>query len=1773
MGEVAQLRTKRSVLKGQLTRFSNFFENIDNADEVANEVLSQLRVRLDKIEPLFEEFNELQTKIEILDTTELEKDDRESFEKNYFEVIGKVKTCLNLHDEMSEASVRSARVGNGSETNVNSNVGNQNNFLSLVKLPPIKMPTFDGKYDRWLEFKDVFLALVHDNESLSKIQKFYYLRESLEKDASEALKSINVCADNYEVAWQFLIERYERKNLIINNHLHDMFEYPKIYKESHIELRNICDSFVKHLKALKALGENTESWDRLVIYLIANKLDVITRRDWENYKFLGNLPTINDILTFLRQKSDLLEKMNYFKTNKTHELTTNKKPATRSYGLAATDQSETTFKCYFCQGLHPIYRCDDFLKHSIENRIEQVKRLKLCFICLRNSHPTWKCKMKKCFKCKGAHNTILHLPVRKENNQTNNTPTLNSNNPEPCDATVPSTTAATAVWNLPLETGERMSTNDAVRSETHALAGAEDCEVARLCDSSQVLLSTVVVKLKCFDGRFIEARALLDSGSQSNFMSTRICDLLNIRPQKIEHIVKGVGQTITHVNKRVNVDMSSKNNEFMTRLNCLVVSNIICKLPNISFKKEPLKIPSNFYLADPQFNVCKEIDLLLGSDVFWRVLKPGHHMLGVDLPVLKNTVFGWVVAGKMAPNDKYLEKTVSCLSLLEPERPLEEIICKFWNIEEVGSNKNLTDEERYCEEYFEKTVERDTTGRYIVKIPFKPEVKDLGYSRDKALKRFHLLETKLKKNPDLAKEYKQFMLEYQDLKHMSEVELKNEEGYFLPHHAVLKSTSVTTKCRVVFDSSCKTNNNLSLNDVQYVGPTLQQDIFSILSRFRLYKYVMTADVSKMFRQILVAPEHRKYQKIFWRDNQNDNLKVFTLNTVTYGNASSPYLAVKCLFHLASQNVEVFPNVSNIIKRDFYIDDLLTGGNNKDVILNLQRDITKVLNSAGFQLRKWLCNDKDLLKNFELFDDLEINVLNIGQGEQNKTLGVFWDSNEDVITYKINVSSVLPLRIISKRSILSVVCQVFDPLGLVGPVIIKAKLIIQELWRAKIGWDDELPSNTLKIWLDFQKDLEFINQIQIPRQVVFSNYISLELHGFSDASEKAYGACLYIRCVMSSNVFICNLLCAKSRVAPIKQISLPRLELCAALLLSNLYEKAKDSLELDFDRTFFWTDSQIVLAWIKDSPGRWKTFVGNRVSEIQSLTKNGNWAHVKSLENPADLLSRGISSRDLKNNDLWWKGPRWFQIENSSWSIPVFDNLEVIPEERKTVTCLIVNNEDSLVNNLLKRFSSFKRICKVLAYILRFISNIKFKDKRLSGNLNLEEINTAKNLLITFVQREVFAKEYVCLLSNKPLSKNSKILSLNPFLKDNLIHVGGRLKNANQPFAKRHPIILPSGHTLTKLILIYEHERLLHCGAQMLLCSIRESYWPLSGRKNCKSIVRSCVKCFKTNPRPNKYLMGDLPSIRVNDHSVFLNVGTDFGGPFMLKDRKTRGAKLSKAYMCLFICMSVKAVHLELVSELTTDAFLAAFKRFISRRGRPVNVYSDNGTNYTGANNELKRMYDFLSKNSNEISNKLVDEMITWHFIPAKSPSFGGIWEAGIKSAKSHIKRVIGNHSLTFEEFTTVLTQIESVLNSRPLCPMTSDPEDFAALTPSHFLIGRQLTALPEPSLTNIPENRLKKWQLLQSMVQHYWSRWHKEYLSELQTRVKWREKSPELLRVGSLVLLREDNMPSLSWPLGRVVQLCPGKDGETRVVKILVRDKEVLRAVNRVCTLPIDNIN
>nr|CAI5825550.1 unnamed protein product [Callosobruchus analis] len=1139
------------------------------------------------------------------------------------------------------------------------------------------------------------------------------------------------------------------------------------------------------------------------------------------------------------------------------------------------------------------------------------------------------------------------------------------------------------------------------------------------------------------------------------------------------------------------------------------------------------------------------------------------------MPFLQNTRLGWIIAGTFGIANQ--EESFSYLTV-DAEESTNELVSKFWTLEEVKNDRVTSLGDQYCEKYFVDNFKRNSDGRIIVKIPFKEKLNELGQSRDIAIKRFYSLERRLQKNEGLRQNYIEFMRDYQALDHMTEIadDPENPEGYFIPHHAIIKQSSVTTKCRIVFDASCKTDSGLSLNDVQYIGPTLQNDLTDILLRFRTYKYVIAADVSKMYRQILIDASQRKYQKIFWRENPDSDLKCFQLNTVTYGMASSPYLAVRSLKQLSQETVEISPIVSKVIDEDFYMDDLLTGANSESSLLEIQRGVTNVLAKSCLDLRKWMCSDPELIRRFEINENLEASILNLGEGENNKTLGICWNAVKDTMQYSVR-SKVDHCDVFSKRSILSSVCQIFDPLGLIGPVVITGKLIIQELWKLKISWDDAVPPEIKQRWITFERDLECLNNLRIPRRCLITNNTLIELHGFCDASERAYGACIYIRSFSASVGYSSNILCAKTRVAPLKLVSLPRLELCGAVLLANLAKRVCSALNINFDRKYYYTDSMVALAWIKGEPTRWKTFVANRVSEIQGLTSSCEWYHIASEDNPADVLSRSLPPSQLENHNLWWHGPKWLTQENSSWKVSSNIKIDLaVPEQRKLAsTTLLAGNNQNVVLNLIDKFSSFLRLQRVLAYVLRFLNSCKMQNKRRVGVLSREELDDSLRLLIKTVQLECFEVEYNCLLKGKQIPTKSNILALNPFMHQDVLRVGGRLNNADKTFNAKHQIILPKGHKLTKLLLIYEHERLMHCGAQQLLYSIREKFWPLHARNTCKQVVRQCVTCFKVKPTEVAYLMGSLPEYRVNENLPFINVGVDYGGPFLVKTRTRSRTTPTKIYIALFICMTTKAVHLEPVTELSTDAFLSTLKRFIARRGKPINIYSDNGKNFVGAKNELNRMYEMIESNHEVISNELSKDRINWHFIPPRSPAFGGIWEAGIKSSKFHLKRVIGLRVVTFENFLTILTQIEGIMNSRPLSPLSLDPGDLSALTPAHFLIGRSLTALPEGELTAIPDNRLNQYQKLQSLIQHFWSRWSKEYLTELQTRAKWKRDHKVLLKPGVMVLVKNEDLVICRWQLGRVVAVYPGPDGVVRVAEVQTTRGTSRRAVNKLCVLPV----
>lgn len=368
--------------------------------------------------------------------------------------------------------------------------------------------------------------------------------------------------------------------------------------------------------------------------------------------------------------------------------------------------------------------------------------------------------------------------------------------------------------------------------------------------------------------------------------------------------------------------------------------------------------------------------------------------------------------------------------------------------------------------------------------------------------------------------------------------------------------------------------------------------------------------------------------------------------------------------------------------------------------------------------------------------------------------------------------------------------------------------------------------------------------------------------------------------------------------------------------------------------------------------------------------------------------------------------------------------------------------------------------------------------------------------------------------------------------------------------------------------MYEHRRLMHCGPQLLLASVREHFWTIGGRNLAKAVVRGCTICFKANPKQITPIMGNLPESRLRPSAPFEISGVDYAGPFLIKSRRGRGGSITKCWISLFVCFITRAIHIELVSSLNSETFIMALRRFAVRRGKPKVVYSDNGTTFVGAK---KLLATFFKENERVISDQAINDGINWKFIPACSPHFGGIWEAGVKSVKFHLKRVINNASLTFEEFYTLLTQVEAILNSRPLFPMSTDPSDLSPITPAHLLVGRSLTTIPHPDVRNWPENCMRRFQRIQQLAQHFWERWSKEYIGELQQRCKWKQSQGHL-QADSLVIVKEDNQPPRYWKVGHVLQLHPGKDNISRVATIKTSSGVIKRAFPKICPLPISDI-
>jgi len=1605
-----------------------------------------------------------------------------------------------------------------------------------VPLPKINIPKFDGEYGKWHTFSDLFKKVVHE-QPISAAQKFWYLKTVLSGEAERLIKHLALTERNYAAAWDLLNDRYDNKRVLTATLVQQLVEYSNVTSDAK-SIKSFHDLIQENLSALRNVDLDVDSWDPILLQILVKKLDRHTHVLYESQiKNPRELQSMKDFLKFLEQRFQALESLGNKEKGKSHENQGGAKPK-------ATSATVTSSQCRFCaEKGHAIYYCKKFIEMKPKERLNWVTKQRLCPKCIKAEHSAQSCKTRSCPRCKRNHNSLLHLD--KQDNTAKGQSSENSK---------PSTTIAVSDASTHVE---NKTPNDVAASLTASIPTEPK--------KSYGLLGTAIIYLENRKGQQIEFRALLDSCSQINIITERAARKLGINQAAGSIDVSGVGLSSNSTNKQVRTRLSSKNNDFNASLLAYTMPAIVTNQPSVNFNINSWPIPKEIPLADPEFHAPGPIDVLIGVELYHDIVQTKVIRMGKDLPVLEKTVFGYVVTGRIGESVLTCAPTCAVLT-----NKVELDLKKFWELEEVQEEtKCLTVEEQLCEEYFNRSVSRNKDGRFIVKLPFKDEPQRLGLSEEMAKQRFLAVVRRLNANPQLKRDYAAFMQEYLELGHMTEIEHNSikHPAYFLPHHGVIRPESTTTKLRVVFDASAATSRKISLNDVLSTGPTIQDDLFSILTRFRLPKFVFTADIEKMYRQILVHQSDRRYQLIFWRNNDQEPLKTFQLNTVTYGTTSAPYLAMKCLQRLAQLEENNHSVGAEIVQKNFYVDDVMTGFNTLSEALHARDDLVRLLQKGGFKLRKWCANHPKILESMDSTDvaiKLDFNTMD---SSNIKTLGQVWSPTSDEFQIKINV---VDHGNCTKRTVSSDISRIFDPLGLLGPVTVEAKLFLQHLWERKLDWDEPLPSELADKWTQYMDSLSCLNGIKVQRHMFASEVPNhIQLHGFADASERAYGGVIYLRSTTPSGRVIVRLLCAKSRLAPMKRLTIPKLELCAAVLTARLAARAKKCIQLPDVATTLWSDSEIVLSWINASSSSYYAFVANRISIIQGISEKTQWRHVGTKDNPADMLSRGIAANKLGNQNIWFYGPMFLHGSESKWPAPFTPKAQCKEEQKRTVMTTTSTACQPQFLKAINHSNSFNKLQRIVAYVLRFA--YRASPLQTDGiNLSIEEIARSRKFIIKTMQQEEFKEEIKLLSHGTEVHKTSPLKGLAPFIDDQgLIRVGGRLQASSLKTDTKHPILLPD-HPLTRVLMEETHIKNKHVGAQGLIAIMRQQYWPLKAKILARMVIHRCIICTKAKPKLMQQIMGNLPTDRVEPARPFINTGVDFWGPIWTH-YKLRGKRPTKSYVAVFCCFASKAIHMEVVTDLTTDAFLMALKRFIGRRGICRKIYCDNATNFVGAKNELQELKDaiFNSKSQERLKTVCSFYNIEFVFMPARAPHFGGLWEAAVKSAKNLFKKSAASASFTYEELETFVIEIEAILNSRPLTQNSSDPNDFAAITAGNLLTGDPLTATVDPDAQPLQLSLKKRWGRIMNLKDEFWNRWRSEYLADLQQRVKWRSKENNI-QIGQLVLIHEDNSPSMQWPMGRIVETFPGPDGQIRVVNVRTHNGILKRAIHRLAPLPID---
>ena len=1649
---------------------------------------------------------------------------------------------------------------------------------SVVKLPKLQLPTFSGVKLEWQSFFDIFEAAIIKQPSLTDVQKFVYLKSCLTGSAKAAIEGLSLADKNFRIAIDLLKERFGSPDTLINNHLRSIQDQSCL-SESVDNLRCFFDNVTLHSRCLKSLGVDPSSYERVVLPSLMSKLPYNIKlpmcdaaggciTDFEMFLHLlgreiRKRETIAECYSSEKRNSSRNETRSAKgmddKSSSVVALFNETNPHTSDISPAGspTPQPQRPYvnrvTCTFCNGDHKSSWCTS-LKY-VDDRLDFLKKEKRCFSCMKTNHTSRICKAKRqCHKCPGKR--FHHIAICPS--------IIQARQPEPQISQTLSTTVQTVSC-------------DATQGNT--------------LTHWQVMLPTAKALLMSPDGKKeLVVKVVLDTGSTRSFVREDLCEHLAIPkgPEQEWNLnTFGSSETFRHASSPVDLKLKKVNSSNLLNLSAYSCEKICKAQASVNIQSFPhLK---DLDLADPHDDRDKqhEVGILIGADNYYDFVFGDQIIRAEDGGLVAiNSKLGWLLQGRAFPITDQTRNSLSELVMLSASssNDLKEQLRMFWDLEHLGVLERESERAEFLPDI------QLEGGRYTVSLPWKLPKSNLPLPSNftVALKRLKRSYEQLSNDKALLREYQKILddqIKKQIIEKVTDSDRNKFPIHYLSHRPVIRSNAKSTKVRIVFDASCReSSRSPSLNDCLLQGPCNLPQVATLLVTFRQHAIGITADIEKAFLQVKIHPDDRDLLRFLWFDSSG-RLEIFRHASLVFGLTCSPAV-LECVIqeHLNSVEGEN-PEIIDMLKRNMYVDNVVTGCQTADEAKEFFITSKQAFSSGGFNLRQWISNSKELNQfiremtsktlpqqqdSSNIQEDLSTASSAILNPEaslidcETSVLGLPWSpvTDEFVISFKELPWSGDPL---TKRKILQDASQFYDPLGFVSPLLITPKLMFQSLCKSKEKWDSTVSNALSKEWKKWRDEMSKFHKT-IPRtyQSLNRSVTGAELHAFADASTVAYACVLFMRIEYDDGSISCPLVMSKARVAPLGGLSVPRLELLACLLLSKLVCFLRPHFQ--HMNVVAWSDSQTALHWISGENKIWPIFVQNRVSEIRNNLSGVEWKYVPSYQNPADLPSRGASSStSLLSNDNWWNGPDFLRLEPRHWPLQESQEMPEVLQESSNASNIELQSEHvflssheassqpSLLNVFnLEKFSSFEKLLKVTALVLRFVKLLKREAN--DSNISASDIESAELMWIKQLQEREYTAELGYLRHGQPKTKLAR--NLNLYLDgEGRIRSKGRA-SAILTAATNDPVLLPRHKFLITMVINDAHTAVAHSGVSATLAKVRERFWILSGRQRVKQHIRHCHLCQRLQVLPYATkTVPELPAFRLGHIRAFASVGVDYCGPLYFRSNG-EGTSV-KCYICLFICASTRAVHLELTPDLSTESFIRVLKRFVSRRGVP-NIISDNAKNFKAAFNRIQAVSE-----EEAVANYASSKRIVWKFIVERAPWMGGFYERIVKDIKLSLKKTIRKSLLKYEELETVVVEVEGILNSRPLTYVGEENEQLN-LSPSHFLILQRITQNPDGQFPQAGLTLHDKLRYRQNLLNCFWDLWKNSYVLSLREK-GWHDHrgSIDEPQVGDLVNLMEDKTPRFNWKVGTIVELCHGRDGYVRSAVLSVKSTRGSRTCSR----------